>query len=153
MKQEENPDKYEIYPAGIGVLGGWFCIDEAMTEDEALNWLWDKIKEGKTILEIPTDDKELFRDRLFGGFKCGTKDGKNRRHVYYALACYTFLNEPQTPMEDHRRKEQFVELMQKNDHFIGSNKFMKCCPTKGEINEIYKGRKNQTDKGPTKQSP
>lgn len=127
-KSKVELDKNEIYPAGIGVLGGWFCVHEDMSEDEALDWLWNKIKAGGTILEIPTEDKELFRDRLFGGWQCG--DDPNRRHIYFAQAHYTFLGGTQTPLSDTDRKKMFQELYEKNpkERFIGSNKFMRACP-------------------------
>lgn len=125
-------DKNEIYPCNIGILGGWFCIHEDMPEEDALDYLWNKIKNGGTILEIPTDDKELFRDRLFGGWSCA--DDPNRRHIYFAQSRYTFLGSSQNPLSDIDRKEIFQTLYEKNkkEHFIGSNKFMKGCQIKKE---------------------
>ncbi len=121
IKLETN----EIYPMSTGLFGGWFCVSEKMSEDDALDYMWNKIKDGPTILEIPTDDKELFRDRLFGGFQCA--DDSECRHVYFALAHYTFLRErDQRPMSDEDRNGQFHELIEKNPNskLIESNKFM-----------------------------
>lgn len=125
MMSKTKLETNEIYSMSAGPFGGWLCISEEMTENEALDYLWDKIKNGPTILEIPTDDKELFRDRLFGGFQCA--DDSNRRHVYFALSHYTFLRErDQQPMSDEGRNKQFHELIEKNPNskLIESNKFM-----------------------------
>ena len=117
-------EKNKIYPMSMGIFGGWFCVHEDMSENDALDWLWDKIKSGGTILEIPTDDKELFRDRLFSGFQCA--DDPERRHVYFSLLHYTFLGGGQSPMTGEDRAIRFRELIEKNPHtkFVGSNKFM-----------------------------
>ena len=118
-------EKNEIYPMSTGIFGGWFCIHEEISEDEAVEHLWNKIKTGPTILEIPTDDKELFKDRLFGGFMCA--DDSDRRHVYFALSYYTFLSREQESLSDDDRVGIFKMLIEKNPKSkqIDSNKFMK----------------------------
>ncbi len=133
---KEKLKKNEIYLISNALLGGWFCVPEEISEDDALDFLWDKVKKGGTILEIPTEDKELFRDRLFGGFSCG--NDPKRRHVYFALAHYTFLDGKQEPMTDDSRKEMFQTLYEGNpkDQFIGSNKFMKGCQLESAIKRL-----------------
>lgn len=124
---EKKLNKNEIYPMRTGLLGGWFCVHEEMSEDGALDYLWNKIKAGGTILEVPTEDKELFRDRLFGGYVC-VKD-PDRRHVYFSLGSYAFLGGEQAPMSREDRQGVWQTLRKGNpeEQFIGSNKFTKDC--------------------------
>ena len=128
--------KDEVYYVSTNLLGGWLCVHEEMSEDEALDKMWGKIKAGGTMLEIPTDNKELFRDRLFGGWKCG--DSSKRRHVYFALAHYTFLGGFQSPLTGSDREEIFQTLVEKNvkDSFVGSGKFTRNC----ELAKFSNGR-------------
>ena len=125
---KEKLSKDEVYHLSAALLGGWFCVHEDMAEERAVDLMWDKIKNGGTILEIPTDDKKLFKDRLFGGWQCA--DDPKRRHVYFAQAYYTFLGGPQTELSAKERQEIFKTLYEKNkkEQFIGSNKFMEACP-------------------------
>jgi hypothetical protein len=101
------------------IFGGWFCIDKDLPEDEALTQIVDILQNGNTILEMPVQDKELVRDRLFGGFRCA--EDNNRRHIYFALGNYTFCHpemnrahtqqdrdEDWTDLWNHSKPEDFI---------------------------------------------
>ena len=117
-----NLNNDEVYVLRQSLLGGWFCIYDKSSEDEVL----DKIIEilPKTLIQPPVIDKELIRDRLFGGFICN--DDKNRRHVYFALGYYTFLNpEKNVPLLDIEREEIWRDLKSGGNIFLGGNNFLK----------------------------
>lgn len=111
-KKKINLESGKIYPVSMALLGAWFCIEITMSEQSIADFLWDKIKYDNNILEIPTENKALFKDRLFGGFRCA--DDANRRHIYFALGYYTFLGGEQSPMSKKDRGSVFKELIEHN---------------------------------------
>lgn len=115
--------KNEVILAAQSLLAGVFCVDKDIAEDEALDKIVAILRNGRTLLEMPVRDKELVRDRLFGGFRCGGDE--NRRHIYFALGHYTFLNrENNRPMGEAERAEVWHELRHENpDTFLGDGPF------------------------------
>lgn len=126
MKLEQD----KVYIIQQALLGGWFCIPDDMPEDTALTKIISLVNEREALLlEIPVSDPELVRDRLFGGFKCA--EDENRRHVYFALGCYTFINsEKNTPLSAENRKEIWDTLTAKEhkNNFCGGTNFTKDAP-------------------------
>lgn len=125
-ERKENLDPNRVYLVQQHVFWGCFCIHKDLPEDDALDQCWDLIKKGNTTLEIPTDDKERFRDRLFGGFECG--DSGDRRHVIYAQLHYTFLGGLQRALTTGDRANIFDELFAAGNKFIGGGAFLSSCP-------------------------
>lgn len=124
-KKKEKLEKGQIYLISQALLGGWFCAEKDMEEDDVALRLSKLIGEHNTMLEVPTSDIALFKDRLFGGFHC---NNENRSHIYYALGHYTFRDgEEQTPLAPETRKEIWLELMKRNQ-WTGGGPFCKDKP-------------------------
>lgn len=137
ITKKQDLKKDEVYIVSQAVLGGWFCVDIRIPEDEILDKLWDMIKENQSrglLIEIPTDNKTFFKDRLFGGFACELEP--NRRHIYFALSWYTFLGGGQVPLSDKDRKTVWNNLFDHKenwDTFTGDGPFIGNLPD--DINE------------------
>jgi hypothetical protein len=124
MSEKVELEAGKAYVVQAGLLGGWFCIDETVSESENLDKIYDLLKECKTMLELPMGaTKETLKDRLFGGFKCN--ESETRRHVYFALGHYSFLN-PEVnsrKLTDEERQETWKALSEAGNTFLGGNCF------------------------------
>lgn len=90
-----------------GLLGEWWCARADATEEECLAEML------RADLTAPVSDKELIRDRLFGGFECA--EDKKRRHVYFATGHYTYLKPgANRPLSEEARREQWATLIKEN---------------------------------------
>jgi len=115
-----NLKKEDVLIVQAKLLGGWICVDERLPEDEALDKIMERMRNPKSIISPPTSDKELLRDRLFGGFECA--EDTNRRHIYFAQAHYTFIHpESNVPMAIEDRAKVWEELKDNNKWIGGIN--------------------------------
>ena len=111
-----------------GLLGQWWCVpfDYTPEEIEALaTYLRNEL--GPDFAACPLD---YIKDRLFGGFGCG--NGEDRRHVYFAVANYSFLAAQQgryweASISD--RASTWNRLIEENgDHYPGDGPFTADAP-------------------------
>ena len=124
MSEKTELEVGRAYVVQAGLLGGWFCIDETISESENLDKIYDLLRSGKTILELPVGaTKETLEDRLFGGFKCN--ESETRRHVYFALGCYSFLNPHANSIKlsEEERQETWNALSKAENTFLNGNCF------------------------------
>lgn len=112
-----------------GLLGGWLCASPEATDA-------DLITSARKLNDLDVPDA-LVLDRLFGGFRCG--DYPERRHIYYAIGWYTFLNpsanEPMTPAD---RAAVWAELMEDEGNRTGPGRFIgggPCCADAPNVQE------------------
>lgn len=116
-------------PAGVsammrvkwGLLGEWWCARADASEEECLAAFMQQSM-------APVCDRELIRDRLFGGFPCG-EDPSGRRHVYFAAGAYTYINPTANEcMSEEQRREWWARLIEENGE-PGNGPFTNAGPT------------------------
>jgi hypothetical protein len=104
------------------LFGQWWCLPVDQTPEEKATFLTGlQHNLGDDFAQCPL---AFIEDRLYGGFKC---EDANRRHVYFAVAEYSFLQAAEGDFWANHAERRFQtreKLVNNNlDTFIGDGPF------------------------------